>query len=78
MKNCNIIILTKKQQKYQHDHLKKFDKQEFVTGKEIFPFHQSTIIEQAKFTYSLQEKLLKNKQKQLKNKGKNQLKLQKF
>ena len=47
---------------------KKKDKQEFLLGKEILPFDQSRIIEQAKFTYSFQEKLLKNKQKQLKTK----------
>ena len=40
----------------------KFEKQEYFIGKEIIPFNQGKMIEQA-FTYSLQEKLLKNKQR---------------
>ena len=31
----------------------KIDKHEYLTGKEILPFNQKQIIEQAKFTYSL-------------------------
>ena len=50
----------------------KIRKYEYLTGEEILPSNQKQIIEQAKFTYSL-GKLLKNKQKQLKIKGKNKL-----
>ena len=52
----------------------KIDKYEYLTGKEILPSNQQLIIEQAKFIL-LWEKLLKNKQKQLKIKGKNKLRL---
>ena len=51
MKNCNMI-LTEKQQKYQHYHLEKIDKYEYLTKEEIFPFNQRQIIEQPKFAYS--------------------------
>ena len=54
---------------------KKFDKYEYLIGDEILPFNRQQIIEQAKFTYSLLEKLLSNKQKQLKIKEENKLKL---
>ena len=47
------------------------DKYEYLTGEEILPTNQQQIIEQAKFTYSPLGKLLKNKQKLLKNKEKN-------
>ena len=46
----------------------KIDKYEYLTGEEILPPNQQQIIEQAKFTYSPLEKLLKNKQKKKKNK----------
>ena len=51
----------------------KIDKYEYLTGEEILPSNQQQIIKQAKFTYSPweMEKLLKNKQKQLKIKEKN-------
>ena len=39
------MILTEKQQKYQHYH-------QYLTGEEILASDQSRIIEQAKFTYS--------------------------
>ena len=39
MKNCNLI-LTEKQQKYQHYHLKK---NEYLTGKETLPSNQRQI-----------------------------------
>ena len=39
----------------------KIDKYEYLTGEEILPSNQKQIIEQAKFTYSALEKLLKNK-----------------
>ena len=48
---------------------------EYLTGEEILPSNQKQIIEQAKFTYSPWKKLLKNKQKQLKIKEKNKLRL---
>ena len=51
----------------------KIDKYEYLTSEEILPHNQKRIIEQAKFTYSLLVKLLKNKQKQLKIKEKNNL-----
>ena len=39
----------------------KIDKYEYLTGEEIIPSNQQQIIEQAKFTYSPLEKLLKKK-----------------
>ena len=63
MKKYNMI-LTEKQQKYQHYHQVKLVHMTFLTGEEILPSDESRIIEQAKFTYSPLEKLLKNKQKQ--------------
>ena len=39
----------------------KIGKYEYLTGEEILPSNQKQIIEQAKFTYSALEKLLKNK-----------------
>ena len=49
----------------------KIDKYEYLTGEEILPSNQQLIIEQAKFTFLLWEKLFKNKQKLLKIKEKN-------
>ena len=49
----------------------KIDKYEYLTGEQILLSNQQQIIEQAKFTYSPLEKLLKNKQKQLNIKEKN-------
>ena len=40
---------------------KKFHKYEYLTGEDILSFNQQQIIEQAKFTYSLLGKALKNK-----------------
>ena len=51
MKNCNMI-LTEKQQKYQHNHFGKLKKNEYLTGDEIFPSNQKEIIKQAKSKYS--------------------------
>ena len=48
----------------------KIYKYQYLTGEEILPPDQRRVIEQVKFAYSSQEKLLKNKQKQLKNKEK--------
>ena len=36
MKNYNMT-LTEKQQKYQHHHVEKVDKNEYLTGEEILP-----------------------------------------
>ena len=69
------MISTEKQQKYQLCHP---DKYKYFTGKEILRSDQSRIIGQAKFTYFPLAKTFEKKQKQLKNKGKNKLKLQKF
>ena len=49
----------------------KIDKYEYLTSEQILLSNQQQIIEQAKFTYSPLEKLLKNKQKQLNIKEKN-------
>ena len=57
MKNCNMV-LTEKQQKYQH-YLEKYDKYEYLTGKEILPSNQRQMIEQARFAYSPLGKLFK-------------------
>ena len=38
----------------------KIHKYEYLTGEDILPSNQQQIIEQAKFTYSSLEKLLKN------------------
>ena len=43
------MILTEKQQKYHHYHLKKNDKYEYLTGEEILPFVQRRVIEETKF-----------------------------
>ena len=69
MKNY-YMILTEKQQKYQHYHQKKTDKNEYLIGGEILPPDQRRVIK-LKLHILSQVKLLKNKQKQLKNKEKN-------
>ena len=56
----------------------KINKYEYRTGEEILLSNRQQIIEQARFTYSPLGKVLKNKQKQLKMKEKNNLKLQKI
>ena len=48
----------------------KIHKYEYLTCKDILPSNRQAIIEQARFTYSPWGKLSKNKQKQLKIKGK--------
>ena len=48
----------------------KCNKYEYLTGEEILPFNQKQMIQQATFTYSPLDKLLKNKQKKLKIKEK--------
>ena len=37
------IIFTERQQKYQHSHLEKNDKYEYLTGEEILPFKQKLL-----------------------------------
>ena len=44
----------------------KIDKTEYLTREEIFPSYQNRMIDEPKLTYSVLEKLLKVKQKQLK------------
>ena len=51
MKNCNMI-LTEKQQKYQHYHLEKLINTNILQVKKILPSNQTQTIEQAKFAYS--------------------------
>ena len=48
------MILTEKQQKYQHYHLGKLLNicYRYLTGEEILPSNQRKIIEQSKFAYS--------------------------
>ena len=76
MNNCNMILTAKISALSSG----KNDKYEFLTGEGILSSDQSRIIEQAKFTYSPSGKAFEKqtKQKQLKNKGKNKLKLWKF
>ena len=68
MKNCNAI-LTEKLQKYQHYHQVKLISMNIFTSKEILPSDQSTIIEQAKFTYSPLSKLFKKQIKTVEYQG---------
>ena len=49
MKSYNMI-LTKKQQKYQHYLTGKIVIYEYLTGEEILPSDQRRVIQQAKFT----------------------------
>ena len=51
----------------------KLDKYESLAGEEIFPFCQSRIIEQAKFTYSPLSKTLEKQTKTIEQQGKNQI-----
>ena len=73
MNNCNMILTAKISALSSG----KNDKYEFLTGEGILSSDQSRIIEQAKFTYSPSGKAFEKqiKQKQLKNKDKNKLKL---
>ena len=70
MKNCNMI-LTEKEQKYQHHHPQKLINMNILHVKKYYLL----IREQSKVVYSPLGKLLRNKQKQLKNKEENRLKL---
>ena len=51
----------------------KIHKYEYLTGEDMLPFNQQQIIEQARFTNSPLGKASRNKQKQLKIKGKNKM-----
>ena len=51
----------------------KLDKYESLAAEEIFPFCQSRIIEQAKFTYSHLSKTLEKQTKTIEEQGKNQI-----
>ena len=51
MKNCNMI-LTEKQQKYQHYNLGKLINMNILLGKKYCHLIKGQIIEKAKFTYS--------------------------
>ena len=53
----------------------KIDKYKYLWGEEILPSNHNQIIEQAKFTYSPLGKAFEKKQKQLKIREKNRLKL---
>ena len=51
MKNCNMV-LTEKQQKYQHYHLKKLINMSILQVKKYCFLNKDKIVEQAKFAYS--------------------------
>ena len=51
----------------------KFDKYEYLTGKEILPSNKQQIIEQAKFTYSLLGKAFEKQVKTIEDQGKKQI-----
>ena len=52
-------MLTEKRQKYQHYHLKKSDKYEYLTGEKILSSDKKEVMQQAKFTCSPLGKVLK-------------------
>ena len=52
----------------------KIDKYEYVTGKEILPYNQHQIIEQAKFTYSPLRKAFEKQIKIIEDQGEKQIK----
>ena len=52
----------------------KFDKSEYLTGKEILPSNQQQIIEQAKFTYSPLGKAFEKQIKTIEDQGEKQTK----
>ena len=72
MKNYNMI-LTEKLPKYQLYHQGKVDKYEYLTGKEILPFNQQQVIEQAKFTYPPLGKSFSKTNKKIEDQGTNQI-----
>ena len=71
--------INRKAAKYQLYHLtklmSKIDKYEYLTGKEILPYNQHQIIEQAKFTYSPLRKAFEKQIKTIADQGKNKLRL---
>ena len=70
MNNYNLI-LTEKQRKLSALSSGNIDKYEYLAGEKILPSDQRRLVEKAKFTYSsLGKALEKQKQKQLKSKGK--------
>ena len=64
MKNYNMI-LTEKQQNYQHYHYVKLINMNILQMKKILPSDQSRMIEQAKFTYSPLRKAFEEQTKKL-------------
>ena len=68
------MILTEKQQKYQHYHLEKPDKYEYLTCEEILPSNQRQRIEQAKFAYPHLEKAFEKQTKTIEDQGEKQVK----
>ena len=74
MKNCNMI-LTEKQEKYQHYHLEKLiNTNTLCTGEEILPSDQRRVIEPAKFTYCPLGKVLEKQTKRIEDQGQKQIK----
>ena len=74
IKSCTMI-LTEKQQKYQHYPREKLTIEcltnEYLTNEEIFPSNQRQTIEHAKLKYSPLGKFFEKKKKPLKSKQKN-------
>ena len=68
------MILTEKQQKYQHLSCGNINKYEYLTGQEILTFNQRQIIEQDKFTYSPLGKAFEKQTKPIEDQGKKQIK----
>ena len=78
---CLVVyttLLSDNHLRFQKNHSSgKIDKYDYLTGEEILHSDQSTIIEQAKFTYSPLEKVFEKQIKQIKtieNKGEKQVK----
>ena len=72
MKNYNMILI-ERLQKYQLYHQVKYSEYEYLTGEEILPSNKK--LNKLNLLILLSEKLLKNKQKQLKTKEENKLML---
>ena len=73
MKNCNVI-LTEKQQKYQHYHPVKLINTNILWAKKYWHFDQSRIIKQAKFAYYPLGKDSENRTEKIAEQGKQQIK----
>ena len=69
MKNCNMI-LTEKQKKYQHNPLEKFINMNILQVKKYYLLIKEEWKNKLRLLILLWQKLLKNKQKQLKTKVK--------